>query len=67
MTITKGNTTQLATINENNSINIMFIEEGKTIKKVGSGSNKVDNIDIINTNSIGSIKISKLAKFKNFM
>lgn len=41
--------------------------KSRAIKRVGYDSNRVNNIGIINTNNIRSIKISKSVKSKNMV
>lgn len=57
----------MTVINIGSTINIVSTDQDRGIKWVGNNSSKVDNIGVINTNSIGFVKISKLAKTKNLI
>lgn len=49
VSISKVGTAKLAFIKDNITIIRLFTSESKVIKGVGSDSNKVDNVDIVNT------------------
>lgn len=59
----EGNTTQLAVVGENNIINLLSTKKNMVIEEVHNGIIKVDDIDVVNANSIRSVKV-KLAKSK---
>lgn len=67
VTTSKSSITQLAATNEGSIIYMIFIGEDKVIKKDCGNDNNIDDLSIITINSIRSIKIFKLAKFKNLM
>lgn len=64
--IIKGNTAQLTAIKERNTINIPSIHGDKAIKEIANSGNEINNISIVNTDSIRSVKI-KSAKSKNLV
>lgn len=64
--IGKWNTTQLTVVGKNSAINILFTKKSKVIQEACDGDKEVNNIGIINANSIGFMKI-KLAESKNIL
>lgn len=66
-TISEGDNIQLISTNGSNTIDITFISKGKAIKEVNGSRSKIDDVNVIDVNSIGSIKISKFAKSKNLI
>lgn len=56
MSIGRSSITQLASIKDDNTIDVLFTDKGKTIKKVGNNSNEADNINIVAANKIANSK-----------
>lgn len=52
----KGSTTQLISIKDDIAINRSFINKDRVIKGVGDNGDKVNNVDIVNSNRITKSK-----------
>lgn len=54
----EDSTIQLASIGGNNIIEVMFTSKSKAIKKVSDTNNEIDEVNIIDIDNLGSVKIS---------
>lgn len=61
--INESNIIWFVTANEGSVINVPSTKKNQAIKNIGNSGNKIDNISVIDKNSIGSIKV-KLTKSK---
>lgn len=53
--------------NKDSTINVVFAGNGKAIKEIAYNAGEFDSFNIFDANNTRSIKIFKLAKFKNLI